>query len=249
VRYVDGALRSGAVTKPMCGRTALTATPDDLRDALALSEVPAFGPRYNVPPSRPVAVLRAGAGAAGRRLELLRWGLVPPWAERSRAQRKGGDGMALARSETILTTPAFRDAVRRRRCLIIVDGFFEWQRDGKRPSQPFFVRRADRAPFALAGVWARAVSADGEVVESCAIVTQAARPPADAVHGRMPLVLEPDAWERWLDTALTGEGAIASMLEPRAPALVAYPVSTYVNDPHHDDPRCIEYAEPAQLSL
>jgi putative SOS response-associated peptidase YedK len=233
----------------MCGRTALTANPDDLRDALGLSELPAFGPRYNVPPSRPVAVLRGSPGSAGRRLELLRWGLLPPWAARSRALGKGGDRMALARSESILSTPAFRDAVRKRRCLIVVDGFFEWQRDGKRASQPFFVRRADRAPFALAGVWARAVSNDGEVVESCAIVTQAARPPVDAVHGRMPLVLEPDAWEPWLDTALTGETAIAPMLAPRAPALVAYPVHAYVNDPEHDDPRCIEYAEPAQLSL
>ena len=232
----------------MCGRAALTATPEDLREALGLDELPVLGPpRFNVPPSQPVAVLRASAGPTGpgRALDFLRWGLVPFWAE----SVKGADRMALARVETVLTAPAFRDAVRRRRCLVVVDGFFEWQRDGKRPSQPFFVRRADHAPFTLAGVWGRWTSKDGEIVESCAILTQPARPPIDAVHGRMPLVLERDTWDRWLDPAETGADAIAPMLEPRAPSLVTDPVSSHVNDPHHDDPRCVARAEPAQLTL
>jgi putative SOS response-associated peptidase YedK len=229
----------------MCGRAALTATPDDLREALGLDELPAIGPRFNVPPSQTIAVLRARAGSTGRTLELLRWGFVPPWAESVR----GADRLALARSETVLTTPAFREAAHKRRCLIVVDGFFEWQRDGKRPSQPFFVRRPDHAPFTLAGVWARWVSKDGEVVESCAIITQPARPPVDAVHGRMPLVIEREARERWLDPAATSHDAIAPMLEPRTPSLIAYPVSPYVNDPHNDDARCVERADPLQLTL
>ncbi len=229
----------------MCGRTALTASPHDLREALGLEELPPGVPHYNVPPSQPVAVLRKSKGATGRKIELLRWGLVPPWAKDIRIGHKLG----LARVESVTTTPSFRDAIRRRRCLVVVDGFFEWQRGGTNKSQPFFVRRADRAPFALAGVWERWVGQDGEVVDSCAIITQPARPPVEAIHDRMPLVLEREAWDRWLDPALIETSAFAPLLEPRAPALIAYPVSPVVNDPRHDDPRCIEPEAPAQLSL
>jgi putative SOS response-associated peptidase YedK len=229
----------------MCGRTALTVSPEDLREALGLSELPALMPHYNVPPSRPVAVLREPAGSRGRRLDLLRWGLVPPWAESTRTAQK----LALARAESIATASAFREAVRNRRCLVIVDGFFEWQRMGKGPSQPFFVRRFDRAPFALAGVWERWVARDGEVVESCAIITQPSRPPVDVVHDRMPLVFEREDWDRWLDLAPMSADALALLLEPRAPPLVAYPVSTRVNDPGNDDPQCLRPLDPVQLTL
>ncbi|HXN30678.1 MAG TPA: SOS response-associated peptidase, partial [Polyangiaceae bacterium] len=214
-------------------------------EALCLDEPPTLVPHYNVPPSHPVAVLRRSNGSTGRKIELLRWGLVPKWANDARIGHKLG----LARSESVTTTPAFREAIRRRRCLVVVDGFFEWQRQGRTKSQPFFVRRADRAPFALAGVWERWVGHDGEVVDSCAIITQSARPPVAAIHDRMPLVLERDVWERWLDPELTETRAFAPLLEPREPALIAYPVSPLVNDPRHDDPRCIEPAAPAQLSL
>jgi putative SOS response-associated peptidase YedK len=229
----------------MCGRTALTANPEDLREAFGLDQPPTLVPHYNVPPSQPVAVLRAPTGSPQRRIELLRWGLVPPWAGSAKVAHK----LALARAESITTTPAFRSAVLKRRCLVVVDGFFEWRRDGKRPSDPFFIRRPDRAPFALAGVWERWVARDGEVVESCAIITQPSRPPVDAVHDRMPLVLEREAWDLWLDPALTGAAALAPLLEPRTPKLVSYPVSPYVNDPRHDDPQCLERMDPPQLTL
>lgn len=229
----------------MCGRTALTAKPEDLQAALGLDEPPVIVPRYNVPPSQPVAVVRKPRSSTKRAIELLRWGLVPSWAKDARIGHKLG----LARSENVTTTPAFRDAIRWRRCLVIIDGFFEWQREGKHPSQPFFVRRADHAPFALAGIWERWVAPDGEIVESCAIITQPARPPVEAIHDRMPIVLERDAWDRWLDPEVTQTDALAPMLKPHEPALVAYPVSRIVNDPRHDDPRCVEPAAPVQLSL
>jgi len=230
----------------MCGRTALTASPEDLRAALCLDELPRIQPRFNVPPSQPVAILRTPEKSSPRKLELLRWGLVPSWAKDVRIGHKLG----LARSETVTTTPAFREAIRRRRCLVVVDGFFEWQRAGKQASQPFFVRRADRGPFALAGIWERWVGRDGEVIESCAILTQPARPPVQAIHDRMPILLEPDAWDRWLDPDLTQVATLEPLLQPRQPALVASPVSSIVNDPRHDDPRCQEpAAQPAQLSL
>jgi len=221
----------------MCGRTALTASPEDLRESFGLDDTPELAPRYNVPPSQPMAVLRAGQ----RKIELLRWGLVPWWAEHPAI----GHRLSLARIETVATAPAFRDSLRKRRCLVIVDGFFEWRATGP-TRQPHFIRRPDRSPFALAGLWDRWSSKDGEVIESCAILTQPARPPVDAVHGRMPLVLEKEAWERWLDSRLDD---VSSLLHERAPELVAYPVSLRVNDPRHDDPACLERIEPEQSSL
>lgn len=226
----------------MCGRTALTATPDHLREAFGLAETPAVAPHYNVPPSQPVAVVRILRGSPGRRMDQVRWGLVPSWAD----DPKVGHKLSLARIETVSKTPAFRDVIRRHRCLVVVDGFYEWKRDGKKSSQPFFIHRLDHAPFALAGVWDRWVSRDGEVIESAAILTQPARPPVDVIHDRMPVVLEPAEWDRWLDPAVPDA---VDGLEPSTPALVAHPVSPHVNDPRHDDARCIEPAEPAQKSL
>lgn len=234
----------------MCGRTALTASPEDLQAAFGLDEAPDHAPTYNVPPSRPVRVLRVARGGGGqrRRLEPLRWGLVPFWAD----DPKIGHRLSLARIETVLESRAFRESALKRRCLVAVDGFYEWHHRDKRKkssSRPFFVRRVDGRPFALAGIWDRWVSEDGEVVESCAILTQAARPPVDEIHDRMPVVIEAASWDRWLDPALSTPGDVAKLLEPRTPDLTAYEVSPYVNDPRHDDPRCLDAAPPAQRDL
>lgn len=229
----------------MCGRTALTAAPEDLREVFGLDELPKVLPHYNVPPSKPLEVLRVVFGSNERKLEPLRWGLVPVWAKDAAIGRK----LTLARAETASNAGAFRDALRRHRCLVAVDGFFEWRREGNASSVPFFIRRADHQPFALGGLWSRWVSKDGEVIESCAILTQAARPPVDGIHDRMPFVLEREAWDRWLDPKLTELDAIGHLLAPRSPELIAYPVSTYVNDPRHDDPGCVAPSEPAQRRL
>ena len=226
----------------MCGRTALMATPEDLRETFGLAESPPVTAHYNVPPSQPVAAVRVVRGSPARTMEMLRWGLVPPWAE----DEKNGHKLPLARLETVTTTRAFRDAIRRRRCLVVVSGFYEWKRDGKGPSQPYFIRPPRGGVLALAGVWERWKSADGEVVESCAILTQPARPPVDAIHDRMPLVLEPGAWDPWLDPGIED---VAALLVPRQPELEAFAVSAHVNDPRHDDPRCLRPEEPAQRSL
>jgi putative SOS response-associated peptidase YedK len=222
----------------MCGRTALTATPEDLRAAFGLSEMPELGPRYNIVPSQPIAVIRTPG-----KLELLRWGLVPFWAH----DAKMGHKLALARAESVLTTPAFREAIRKRRCLVVVSGFYEWQRAGQKTATPFFVRHSDQPLFALAGVWDRWVSKDGEVVESCAVLTRSARPPLDSIHNRMPVVLQRDVWARWFEGDAIRD--LASLLEPRDSRLVAFSVSSYVNDPKHDDPRCLAKTEPEQGQL
>ncbi|MDP9033808.1 MAG: SOS response-associated peptidase, partial [Myxococcota bacterium] len=232
----------GLVCWDMCGRAALTISAQDLRDAFALDETPSVEPHFNLTPSQQVAVVRRIVGALGRKLEWMQWGLVPCWA----ADRKVGNKLALARVETVTTSHAFREAIRKRRCLVVVDGFYEWRREGKAQRQPFFFRRPDGAPLALGGLWERWNAPDGEIVESCAIVTQPARPPADAVHDRMPLVVERETWQRWLDPSITADHALAPMLEPRTPPLVAYAVSTHVNDPKNDDARCIQPSEPVQ---
>ena len=236
----------------MCGRTALTTSPEDLREALGLDETPRIEPHYNVPPSQPLYVVRILRDTPGKRLETLRWGLVPFWAD----DPKIGNRLALARTETALTAPAFRDAIRRHRCLVVVDGFYEWKHaagsGGKKarpPSQPFFLKRSDGKPFTLAGVWDRWIAPDGEVVESCAILTQPARAPADAIHDRMPLVIEPAERDAWLDRTRSEPEAIAPMLAPHSPDLVAYAVSTRVNDPRHDDPSCQQAEEAQQRDL
>ena len=136
-------LRVTFAAVPMCGRTALSTKPEDLREIFGLDEVPQLVPHYNVPPSRPVAAVRVLRSARGRKMELLRWGLVPSWAD----DPKVGHRLSLARIETAASTPAFRDAIRRRRCLVVVDGFYEWKREGKKSSHPFFVRRAGRRPL------------------------------------------------------------------------------------------------------
>ncbi len=235
----------------MCGRAALTASPAELREVFGLDDTPDIVPHYNVPPSRPLEVVRVLRGATSRKLEPLRWGLVPPWAK----DAKIGNKLTLARAETVAHTGAFRDAFRERRCLVAVDGFYEWKRSEKGASTPFFLRRADRKPFALAGLWSRWVSSDGEVIESCAILTQAARAPVDAIHDRMPVVLDPGwaAWARALKVLGPDEtpAALESLLVPRPGdhELVSYSVGPYVNDPRHDDPGCLEPAEIAQQTL
>jgi putative SOS response-associated peptidase YedK len=233
----------------MCGRTALTASPEDLREIFDLEETPHLVPHYNVAPSQPQAVVRV-MRTGERKMELLRWGLVPFWA----SDVKAGNRLSLARVETVATSPAFREALKKRRCLVVVDGFYEWKQDpaggttrGRKKSQPYFLRRPNGAPFAIAGLWDKWVSKDGEVVESCAMLTQPARPPVDAIHDRMPIVLAEDAWDRWLDRGVSDVSAL--LRRDHAPELVMYPVSPYVNDPRHDDPQCLERSEPPQQDL
>jgi putative SOS response-associated peptidase YedK len=180
-------------------------------------------------------------------LVALRWGLVPFWAESVAVGRR----LALARVESVLAAPAFRHAIRHRRCLIAVDGFYEWQRAG-RSRRPFVMRQRDGRPFALGGIWERWKSPTGESIETCAVLTQPARPPVDQVHDRMPLVLSSDAWSAWLDPGVTEEARIATLLrsgDSEWPELVAVAVSSRVNDPRFDEPACFEPESTRQLEV
>lgn len=224
----------------MCGRYMLTSPVDALRQLFAFEQRPNLMLRYNIAPTQEVPIVRltrTGAREGARELVMVRWGLVPFWA----------DGLAIsnrminARRETLHSARAFREAFRRRRCLVPADGFFEWQKDGK-ARQPFLIRRKDRAPFAFAGLWERwrEPGSDDPLVRSCTIVTCPANELVAPLHDRMPVILPPDAWSLWLDPETEDPGGL---LRPYPSAgLESYPVNPRVNSPKNDDADCIQPA-------
>ena len=225
----------------MCGRYTLR-TPAD-RLAEAFGGVPADYPevRYNIAPSQSVAAVRAGSDGNARQVVALRWGLIPSWAKDPAI----GHRMINARAESLADKPSFRAAFRRRRCLVPADGFYEWQkRNGTK--QPFYIARADGAPFAFAGLWERWDGggeglAEAPPLESCTIVTTDANERVAPVHDRMPVILAPSDYALWLDPRVDDLPILEALLRPcPADDLFVWPVSTHVNSPAHDDPVCIE---------
>jgi putative SOS response-associated peptidase YedK len=218
----------------MCGRFSLRASGADLAEQFGLAEAPDLPPRYNIAPTQPVAVVRAGPG--GVALALLRWGLIPRWAKGPEI----GSRLINARAEAVAEKPAFREAFRRRRCLVPADGFFEWQARGGR-KQPYHFRLRDGRPFAFAGLWESWRGEDGEALESCAILTTEANGVVGPVHGRMPVILGPADYGRWLDPRAQEPGQLRPLLRPYpAEEMAACPVGPWVNDPRHEGPRCLE---------
>jgi putative SOS response-associated peptidase YedK len=191
-------------------------------------------PRYNIAPTQDVPIVRLTRDRAARELIMVRWGLVPFWAE----DLKIGNRLINARRETVHSMRPFREAYSRRRCLVPADGFFEWRKQGK-ARQPLLVRRKDQAPFAFAGLWERWKNpSDGTAVRSCTIITCPANELVAPIHDRMPVILAPENYARWLDPAA---GDPRSLLEPCPAAwLESFPVNPRVNDPKCDDPECIQ---------
>ena len=207
----------------MCGRASLSTPARVLQEAFGLARLPELEPRYNVAPSQQMAVVRR----AGE-LELLRWGLV------LQDTPIKGSGINV-RVESAARTPAYRDAMRAQRCLLLVDGFYEWKHAGGR-KEPWHVHYADGKPFALGGIWVRAEKRDGVVVESCAVLTGPSRGVVAPLHDRMPLVVRSPAWAAWLDAE---HAAPRELLATSADELVANAVDSWVNDAKHDDARCV----------
>jgi putative SOS response-associated peptidase YedK len=222
----------------MCGRATLTTSVEEVAEvigALPLEGPGLGGPKFNLAPSMPMLVVRP-TRKHPRTMELARWGLIPWWAKKEEA-KKLGSRFVQARIETIGTTAAYRDAFKRHRCLVIVDGFYEWKTLGDGTRAPHHVRRDDRKPFAIAGVWDTWTSPEtGEIIESCAVVTTEAKGPIATLHDRMPLVVAPNAYDAWL----AGTPEEAANVDAVTPSLVTVPVSTWVNSVRHDDARCIE---------
>lgn len=200
----------------MCGRATLSTTADVLREVFDLEHVPLLSPRFNIAPTQNLPVIREP-----HKLELVHWGLSDV----------GPSLRVNVRGESVARAPMYRDSFRSRRCLVIVDGFYEWKHSGKR-KQPFLVRREDGKPFALAGIWKTAP--EGE--DTCAVITGDAQGVVAALHNRMPIVVRPENYDRWLDP----EQSAAELLVPDASELASHPVSDRVNSPRQDDPGLIE---------
>jgi putative SOS response-associated peptidase YedK len=218
----------------MCGRYVISSSPDVLRALLNYEEQPNFPPRYNVAPTQPVPIVRLADGK--RQFALVRWGLIPPWVRDPRAFSL----LINARAESVIDKPAFRAAMRRRRCLFPADGFYEWKADGAR-KRPYFIRRKDRAPFAFAGLWEIWTGPDGEELETAAIVTTTANRALRALHDRMPVILPAEAFDLWLDGAkVDAETAVALLVPAPDDLLEAYEISTAVNRVANDTPALTE---------
>ena len=220
----------------MCGRYTLSTPVGKLAEEFDISRPwPDLPPSYNVAPSQEVAAILA-VGGGERRLELLRWGLIPAWADDPAI----GSRMINARSETAAEKPSFRRAFKERRCLIAADGFYEWQKTngGK---QPYHLRMRDGRPFAFAGLW-ESWRGDGEgEIRSCAILTTDANDLVGEVHHRMPVILPPETYDLWLDPTVREAEQLLSLLIPYPPEdMEAYPVSRRVNNPSNNEPSCVE---------
>ncbi len=228
----------------MCGRATLSTPPEDLRELFGLDETPELTARYNIAPTQPIAVVRqrpptaaeiAEARARGeRRIHLVRWGMIPAFAK----DPKIGARMINARVESLTARPPFRDALEKRRCLVAVDGFYEWQSDGT-TKRPFLVHRRDGAPFALAGLWDRWRAPSGDVIDSCTVITAPSAPPLQAIHDRMPIVMPPARWDEWLDPSVRDPERLLGLLEATSDELILREVSTRVNSAANDDPSCV----------
>jgi len=219
----------------MCGRFTLFEPDKILAREFGVSGIPLLSPRYNIAPSQPVAAVRAAPAGTGRELALLRWGLIPSWSKDPAI----GNRLINARAETASQKPSFRNAFNRRRCLIPASGFYEWQRRELR-KQPFYIRMHDGRPFAFAGLWDRWESPDKGVIESCTILTTATNALLAPIHDRMPVILPPGKYDRWLDPSLQDPDSLAPLLVPfPTEDMIAFPVSPRVNAPSTDDEGCI----------
>jgi putative SOS response-associated peptidase YedK len=227
----------------MCGRFTLTTPVQRLAEQFELSgELPGIAPSYNIAPTQEIAAVAADSEGE-RKLRRLHWGLVPRWSK----DPEIGNRMINARAETVAQKNSFKSAFKKRRCLILADGFYEWQRNqsGSGPKQPYYIRLETGTPYAFAGLWESWEGEDGtgnrRTIHSTTIITTEANELVGEIHHRMPVILPPESYETWLDTSIQAPEELMPLLVPYpSQAMEAYPVSTHVNKPANDDPGCID---------
>jgi len=220
----------------MCGRFTQTASPEVIAEQFKITNPPLFTPRYNIAPSQPIAAIRIDPDTATRTLAMLRWGLIPSWAK----DPKIGNQCINAKAETVAEKPSFRSAFKKRRCLVIATGFYEWQVQG-RAKQPIWIGLRSKRPFAFAGLWEQWKPPEGEPLETCTIITTEPNDLMAPIHNRMPVILSPASYDQWLDLSFQHVEPLKALLRPYpSEELTAYPVSTLVNNPRHDASQCLE---------
>ena len=218
----------------MCGRFNQTASGEEIAEAFALDEAQALAPRYNIAPTQPVPVVVVEPASSRRVLVERKWGLVP------RDALGKERGFINARAESAASKPAFSEAFAERRCLVPATGFYEWQQVDARRRQPWLIRLASGAPFAFAGLWEPPAAALPGALPTFTILTTQPNDVTRKVHDRMPVILAPASYARWLDPALRDFEGLREIIAPfPAQAMTAYPVSTHVNNAAFDDPACL----------
>ena len=221
----------------MCGRFTLSASPTSLTETFPGFELPdQLTPRYNITPTQDIAVV---ANNNPGKIDLFRWGLIPSWAKDPTI----GNRMINARSETLSQKPSFRTAYRRWRCLVLADGYYEWRKEpGGGAKTPFYIRMASEKPFAFAGLWEQwQPSRDADAVLSCTILTCPPNEMLEQIHHRMPVILDYDAYDLWLEPNNQPPAELNHLLKPYpADEMTAHAVSRLVNKPQNDTPACIQ---------
>ena len=228
----------------MCGRYRLSRRKQIIEEHFdSVSGDEDWGPRYNIAPTQPIPVIRQNPKEPVRELSLVRWGLIPSWAKDASAAAR----MINARSETAAAKPAFRDALKSRRCLVPADGFYEWAKTAK-GKQPYCFEVNDGELFAFAGIWDRWKSPDGTWIKTCSILTTVPNAVTSAVHDRMPVILDPDSYDLWLDPGMLDANTASELLKPCDARLMRhYPVSMRINHVANDDAECSTPVELAHI--
>jgi putative SOS response-associated peptidase YedK len=219
----------------MCGRFTLHLPPELLGSVFGVETPSQLPPRYNIAPSQLVSVIRAGEDDHNR-IDLLKWGLVPSWAKDPAI----GNKLINARSETAHEKPSFRSAIKSQRCIVPASGFYEWSTAGN-SKQPWYIRHKDDSPMGFAGLWESWRTPAGDFLETFCILTTTANSFMATLHERMPVILQPEDYNLWLNRELSGPLHLSRLFQPSpAEDLAAYKVSTIVNSPSHESPQCIE---------
>lgn len=217
----------------MCGRFAQRSPAKKISKQFKVEEVPPLVERYNVAPAQQVLAVREASD--GREATFLKWGLVPRWAKEPAI----GSRLINARAETVTEKPSFRDAFSRRRCMVPMEGFYEWSRRGE-SKRPFYFHMRDGEPFAVAGLW-EVWEGDGDLLETCTLLTTSANELLAGYHDRMPVILRPEDYDLWLDAGVRSAERLLPLLHPHPrEEMTTYAVGLVVNSPSNDSPRCVE---------
>ena len=232
----------------MCGRYTQTKSGEAIAATFHLSHTPDPAPRYNIAPTQPVSAIASALEHTSieRQYRIFQWGLIPSWAKDPTI----GNRMINARAETAAEKPSFRTAFKRRRCLIVADGFYEWKKPvadtsvkkaTKGKKQPYYIQMTDQSLFAMAGLWESWESGDGSYIESCTILTTEPNGLMQSIHNRMPVILHAEDYDLWLDPKQQARDRLQPLLRPyEDDDMQAYPVSTTVNSPRNETATCVE---------
>lgn len=221
----------------MCGRFVTEIPAEVLVETFGLIETPQLQPRYNIAPTQDVGVIRCGDDSNHNRFSILKWGLVPSWSK----DLSFGSHLINARCETVAEKPDFRHAIKYRRCIIPVSGFYEWD-PGSGKKHPYYIQLANHAPMCLAGIWESCKRPDGSELESFAIVSTAANTLLEPFHDRMPVILSPDSFSLWLSRNMHDPEQLLPLYQPYpASGMTSRQVPDLVNNPRFDAPDCIGY--------